>query len=274
MADRLSGAARFRVEVLPDAAAWTAAAAREVRSHLAPAVAERGTASLVLAGGSTPRPVYRELARTAERDTLPWRAVEMFFGDERAVPPDHAESNFRMAEETLLSGVGAAAARVHRIRGELGAEEAARRYDDEIRAALGPEPRFDLVLLGLGGDGHTASLFPATFAASAGPGADADPHPGRLAAATEAPEAPRQRITLTLGALAPARAVVFLVRGEGKAGAVREALQASSRLRSGGDPPAPVPPAARVQPRDGELIWMLDRAAAGAGPQGDGGGRG
>jgi 6-phosphogluconolactonase len=249
------------VAVHPGPAGLAAAAAARIADLLAAAVAARGTASIALAGGSTPQPAYAALAAEPLRSRVPWPAVEVFWGDERAVPPDHEASNFRLADEALLSRVPVAPERVHRMRGELEPARAARLYEEELILALGagsPDgapPRLDVVLLGLGADGHTASLFPAGFAGHQDDAAF-DPHPGRLASPAEAPDEPRRRVTLTLSCLAAARHVLFLVSGAGKAEAVARSLAAGP----------PLTPAARVRPWDGQVTWLLDRAAAGGGP--------
>jgi 6-phosphogluconolactonase len=239
------------------------AAAEEVAGRLAAAIGRAGRARMVTSGGSTPRPLYRLLASPAFRDRLDWRRVELFQGDERCVPPDHPESNFGQLSQTLLAGVEPAA--VHRIEGERPAAEAAALYDRAVRDAAGDPPRFDLALLGIGADGHTASLFPDTP-----PELALDGGGGRLAVATRSPEPPHPRVSLTLVALGGVERAVFLVAGEGKAEAVARAL---------GPPPeaGEPPPAARVRPA-GSTLWLLDRAAAALlpGPRGlpkrDGGG--
>jgi 6-phosphogluconolactonase len=246
------------VEVHAGGEALAAAAAAYVAEVLAAAIAERGTASIALSGGSAPPPVYRALAAPPLRSRVDWSRVEVFWGDERAVPPDDAESNYRLARETLLSGVPVDPGRVHRMRGELDPRRAARLYEEELILTLGagsPDgtpPRLDLVHQGLGPDGPTASLFPSLFA---GHEADVsyDPHPGRLAAATEAPDEPRRRITLTLSCLCAARHVLFVAAGDRKADAVARSLAAEP----------PLTPGARLRPWAGDLVWMLDRAAAG-----------
>jgi len=203
--------------------------------------------SLVLAGGSTPQAAYRLLAVPPRRAAIDWSRVEVFFGDERAVAPDSEGSNYRMARAALLDHVPVDESRVHRIRGELPPAEAAKLYDAEIRRVLEDSSSFTMVLLGMGDDGHTASLFP---------GSPALDEKSRLAAAAEGPPPHRGRVTLTLPALCAARNVVFLVSGARKAARTAEAL---AQVR--GDEPA-VLPAARVRPADGELTWLLDRAAA------------
>lgn len=209
---------------------------------------EKGRFRVALAGGSTPRGMYRLLA-TEFHDRVEWGRVEAYFGDERGVPPDHEQSNYRMARESLLDHVPIGA--VHRIEGELGAAAAAERYEALLRG-LG-EPLFDLVLLGMGADGHTLSLFP---------GFDARTMGGRLVVAVEAPAgvAVRSRVTLTPGAVARSRVALFLVTGADKAPALK-------RIREGASPPLP---AAMVRARD-RTEWLVDRAAAGA-PSGNAGG--
>lgn len=228
-----------RLEILADAGELAERAAAVVEATLAAALAARGRARWVLAGGSTPRRLYRLLAERPA--ALDWGRVELYWGDERCVPPGDPESNYALVRATLLAGLEIPAARVHRIRGELAPEAAAREYEAVVGRALDGGP-FDLVLLGLGADGHVASLFPGA------------PPPAGLAAPARAPAPPRARVTLTPAALASARRLVFLVSGAGKAAAVARALAPAA----GGEPP----PSARVRPRGGEVLWLLDRAAA------------
>lgn len=229
------------------------AAAERVAAAARRALERRGAFTLALAGGSTPRPVYTHLA-DAHGGEIDWSSAHIFWGDERCVPPDHPASNYRMAREALLGRVPLPAGNVHRIRGELGPAEAADGYDAELgeffgaaRPAALSEPAFDLVLLGVGGDGHTASLFPSSAAL----------HSERWAAPVEAPPdtEPRERVTLTLAALGAAREAVFLATGEEKREAVRAALAAEPD--TGG-----APPAGRVRPRAG-VAWFLDAEANG-----------
>jgi 6-phosphogluconolactonase len=239
------------VQVYPSADALTGAAAEAVAGAARAAVAARGRFTVALAGGGTPRPVY-ELLATAYRDAVDWSRVEVFFGDERCVPPDHESSNYRMAHRTLLACVPAG--RVHRMRGERAAADAAARYDAELRDAVGAEPdgaTFDLVLLGVGADGHTASLFP---------GAAALDEVERWAVAVQAPDdAPvRDRVTLTFPALDAARHTLVLCAGAAKhhvVHAVRTDPTAGRRY-----------PAARVRAL-GDVRWMVDEGAGrGTGP--------
>jgi 6-phosphogluconolactonase len=240
------------VHVCGDADGLAAAAAAEVARRARQAVARDGRFALVLSGGSTPARLYALLAkRRAGRGGVPWTNVHVFWGDERAVPPDHSESNFRLANEALLSRVPIPEGNVHRIRAELGSPaEAAALYEEELRAFFetpaGRFPRVDLVLLGLGGDGHTASLFPGDAALE---------ESTRLVLAPAGAKLGLRRITLTLPVLNSARAAMFLVSGEGKAAIL-------ARVLAGGAADASLP-ARLVRPRAGDLLWFVDRAAAG-----------
>jgi 6-phosphogluconolactonase len=221
----------------------SAAAAREFAARAEEAIGERGRFAVVLAGGSTPETMYGILARDCI-DRIDWSSVYVFFGDERSVPPHHEDSNLKMASEVLLDHVPVA--NVHRIRGELPPEEAAEAYEEELRKFFQTEdvPRFDLILLGLGADGHTASLFPWTAALQV--------H-DRWVVANPVPRLGTTRITLTLPVINAARAVIFLVAGEDKAEALREILE--------GDADPHAYPAKLIQP-PGEPEWMLDQSAA------------
>jgi len=239
--------ASVELVVVADADALAEEAARRVLSSAAAALAARGTFALALAGGSTPRAAYAHLA-TAETD---WSRWHVFFGDERVVAPDHPDSNERMARAAWLARVPIPAAHVHRVRTELGAEAAAADYESELRrtlhAAPGTVPVLDLVLLGLGPDGHTASLFP---------GSAATRERERLAAAVhDAPKPPPERVTLTFPVLAAARALLVLVSGRDKAPALAGALAQD-------DPPQELV-ARDLRRAHGRLVWLADRAALG-----------
>lgn len=214
------------------------------------AVKSAGTFRLALSGGATPKALYALLAGSALAKRLEWRRVSVFFGDERCVPPDHADSNFRMANDTLLKPLKIPQDRVFRMRGEDEPEQAARQYEASIRKEFGESapawPRFDVILLGLGDDGHTASLFPGTPALN---------ERQRLVVPNQAPQGARQRLTFTVPLINQARAVVFLVSGNGKAAALKAVLE--DRTADGSRVPAKL-----VQPEQGRLIWFLDRAAA------------
>lgn len=218
------------------------AAAKDFADKASRAISERGRFAVCLAGGSTPKATYEVLARDFS-ETVDWPNVHVFIGDERTVPPDHADSNFRMASEALLDHVSPASA--HRMRGELDPEEAARAYEAEILDFFGEEPIFDLVHLGIGEDGHTASLFPGT------PALDVT---DRLVVSNPVEKLDTVRLTLTAPVINGARSVVFLVAGESKARALAEILEGD------GDPREY--PAKMIDPDSGGPEWMADRSAA------------
>src|SRR5881397_2629589 len=206
-----------RVQVFPDARSLYSAAAEMICTILESAAKAGDRITFVLTGGTTPRPVYEMMARPPYRERIHWERVDFLWGDERCVPPDHAESNYRMAWDALLAHVPVEMDRVHRIQGELeDREEAALRYEAEIRHLLHGEqlPRFDLVLLGMGEDGHTASLFPETTWDER-----------RWVVANYVPKLQSWRITMTPRILNQARHVIFLTAGAGKARALRGVLE-------------------------------------------------
>ncbi|HMQ17334.1 MAG TPA: 6-phosphogluconolactonase [Phycisphaerae bacterium] len=228
----------------PDCESLSHAVAALVLERAAQAVRERGRFCLTLAGGSTPQRAYQLLADPPCATRIDWSRVHVFWGDERCVPPDDARSNYGMANAALLSRVAIPAANVHRIRGERPAAEAAAEYDGVLRAFWGEAPpAFDLVLLGLGDDGHTASLFPHDPALR---------EAQRWAAAVQRPDDPVARVTLTLPALNAAHTVAFVVSGRSKAAMLRA-------VREG--PPNPALPAQAIAPASGELLWLVDAAA-------------
>ncbi len=215
---------------LTDAAAVAQAAGARILQRATTAIDARGAFHLVLAGGTTPAACYR-LLRDADTD---WARWHFWFGDERCLPPRHPERNSRMAAEALLDAVPVPPEQIHPIPAELGPEEAARRY----QAAIAPVLPFDLVLLGLGDDGHTASLFPGHH----------HPDDALVVAVEGAPKPPPRRVSLNYPALARCRELLFLVTGDGKQAAV-------AAWRRGADLPA-----ARVRP-EGRCEVLLDRAA-------------
>jgi 6-phosphogluconolactonase len=235
------------VIVCADAAGVSHAAADAIVEAARDAVTARGRFSLALAGGATPRALYGLLA-TEYVTRLPWHTTEIFFGDERCVPPDDPESNFRMAHESLITRIPGLATRTHRICGELPPDQAATQYDTLLRNAfVGRSPAtFDVLLLGIGTDGHTASLFPGNPAL-----AERD----RWAVASEAPPgvAPHDRVTLTYPALDAALNTIFMCAGPDK----RPILD---RIRAAGLAAGDLYPAARVTARQ-RLRWLVDRAA-------------
>jgi 6-phosphogluconolactonase len=233
-------ASRVRVRVLPTPADVANAGLEYVLDKAESAISEGRDFRIALAGGTTPKLLYERLSSVPD---VAWSRWQIYFGDERAVGPDQPSSNYRMANEALLSRVPLPPANVHRIRGELEPEQAAERYERE----LGDRP-LDLVLLGMGDDGHTASLFP---------GRPELVERTRRVLPAIAPVQPERRVTLSFRALDEARAVLFLVTGANKASRVARVL---SEVRS----ETPTLPAARVRPQSGALEWYLDEPAAGA----------
>src|SRR6266550_122319 len=237
---------RADVAVLPSAAALAEAAARRFVAAAGDAIDSHGQFVVALSGGSTPRDTYRRLGTDALVSGVMWSRVQVLWGDERCVPPDHAESNYRMARETLLERVPVPAANVHRIHGEDDPATAAEVYEATLRALLRtPGARIDLVLLGLGDDGHTASLFPGSAAVQ---------EQTRWVMAAHAPAASMWRVTLTPAVINAAAEVLFLVSGGGKAGILRRVLEGPRRLQE--------LPAQAIAPSNGRLGWCVDTAAA------------
>jgi 6-phosphogluconolactonase len=238
------------LRVLPDADRLAAAAAEVFVGAALAATRERGRFAVAISGGSTPLRLYRLLARRGHLTPpgpLPWGSIHWFWVDERCVPPDDPRSNHGNWREAM-AGAQLPAANVHRIPAELGAAEAAGRYDHTLRQwfATAAAPRFDLVLLGMGADGHTASLFP---------GSEALTESERWVAAPRVYPSGPARVTLTLPALNAAACVVFLVSGAEKSATLRRVLRGPL------DPGAL--PAQAIRPADGELSWFADQAAAG-----------
>lgn len=236
--------------MLPDAERLAAAAAEEFVRAALEASAERGRFAVAVSGGSTPLRLFRLLARRGHLTPpgpLPWGAIHWFWVDERCVPAEDEQSNYG-AWRRAVAGAPIGEERIHRIGGERPATDAAACYESELRAWFGElveEPQFDLVLLGMGNDGHTASLFP---------GSEALAEVERWAVAPRVYPSGPARVTLTLPAINAARRVVFLVSGGEKAETLRRVL----------DDPAAGLPAQAVQPADGQLTWLVDAAAAAA----------
>lgn len=210
------------------------------------AIETRGRFCVALAGGRTPKATYELLAKQPYASAFDWKKVEIFFGDERCVPPDSAQSNYKMANDAFLSAVGIPDENVHRMRGEVDPEEAALMYREDVVNTLGNEPRLDLVILGMGPDGHTASLFPGT-----------DPLDGdeMLVRAVYSTSQQQWRITLTPRVINNARTVAFAAEGTEKTWILKQ-------VREGPYEPAKLP-SQIIAPRDGRLVWLVDRAAAG-----------
>jgi 6-phosphogluconolactonase len=210
-------------------------------------LAKRESFTVALSGGSTPKLLYQTLADPNQpfREQVAWSNIHLFWSDERHVPPDHPDSNYRMAHEALLTRVPVSLANVHRIPSENpNAAEAAAAYEQTLRQVTQQAlPRLDLILLGLGPDGHTASIFPAS---------DVLHETKRLVAAPWVEKLNTYRITMTLPLMNNAASVVFLVSGAEKAEIVKQVLQGPSERY----------PAQEVRPTNGELVWMLDKDAA------------
>jgi 6-phosphogluconolactonase len=248
------------VRVVADAGELARAAADEVARAASAAIAEYGRFTIALSGGSTPQRLYRLLADENEpwRARIQWPRVHVFWGDERHVPPDHPESNFGMAHDALLSKVPVSLDHIHRVRAENpDAARAADEYAWTLRSAFdldgGELPRFDLMLLGLGPEGHTASLFP---------GSDALRERERLVVAPWVEKLRTFRITMTPPVLNAAALVMVLVSGEEKAEALRAVLEGGREGEREGERDPQRWPAQILDPA-GRLLWMIDRAAAG-----------
>lgn len=223
--------------------------AAEFVRHAQLSVREKGRFAVALSGGSTPRALYSLLATPQFSPRIPWPHVHLFWGDERCVAQNHPESNYRMVRETLLSKIEIPTENVRGMAGEKEPRIAADEYEQELKEffqlAPGAFPRFDLILLGLGEDGHTASLFPDT---------DALQETKRLVAANYVAKLNAYRLTLTLPVLNHGALVVFLIAGASKAPVVKKILKDDCKT-------APFP-AAQVQPADGRLIWLVTEDTA------------
>ncbi len=247
----MSGAAVEReIRVLADGAALAKRAAQEFVRAATSAVGEKGSFNVALAGGSTPKALYGLLVNDPTlRSQLPWDKIHLFFGDERHVAPDQPDSNFRMATEAMISQSPLKPEQVTRIKGEYAdAETAALEYEKALREYFklkdGEYPRFDLVLAGMGNEGHTLSLFPGTKALHAD---------GRLVVRNWIGKLCTDRITLTGPAASNAAQIMFMVTGADKAPALKSVLE-------GPFEPEQLP-AQLLQPKNGKLLWLVDTAA-------------
>jgi 6-phosphogluconolactonase len=230
---------------------WAHQAAAFIASVSERAILANGRFIMVLSGGSTPKTLYQTLASPKWKIRLDWKKIHFLFGDERCVPPDHQDSNFNMAQASLFHPLAIPPNHIFRMRGEgEDPSPVAREYEQTIRQLTQTQPpampRIDLVLLGLGDDGHTASLFPGTSALQ---------ETKKIVTIGQAPTGIRSRLTLTLGVLNQAAMVLFLVTGKGKADMVRRILEPTSEEDRS-------LPAAQITPGSGQLVWMLDQAAA------------
>lgn len=237
--------------IWPDAQALALASARLFASKVEAAVAKRGVARVAISGGSTPQAAFKLLADPAQPflNTIPWNNIQLFWVDERCVPPDSPESNYGVCKKLLLDQVGIPPEQVHRMEGELDPEEAASRYESTLRNTLKLEgaesPAFDLLLLGMGDDGHTASLFPHTEGLN---------ELGRLAIANHVPQKDTWRISLTWPVINQAAEVVFEIAGPAKTDVVAEVF-------TGPRDPERLP-SQLMRPSNGRLLVQLDEVAA------------
>ncbi len=234
------------IQVFPSKSELAQTVAENVVASISKAIETYGSCALAVAGGSTPRDVYARLATPALRDQVQWEKVHLFWGDERTVAPDHPESNYGMVKHALLDHISIPEQNIHRICGEMEPAAAAAQYQEVVRKLVKGRPAvFDLILLGLGADGHTASLFPETEVLN---------EVEREVAAVFVPKLSTWRITLTLPVLNNAREVVFLVAGSAKAKIIKE-IMADPRVQERF-------PATQVRPQNGTICWMLDAEAA------------
>jgi len=240
-----------KVQIVTDSEAMSRAAAATIVDHISQSLQTRDAYSIALSGGSTPRRLYSLLANEATlREQIPWERIHFFWGDERRVPAGHPDSNYRMAYNALLSKVSIPSTNIHRIHAEdADADKAAADYEIEIRRFFGIEagqiPQFNCVLLGMGADGHTASLFPATSALVENK---------RLVVANWVKKFQSHRFTLTLPVFNHAAQILFLVSGEDKADTLKAVLEGNRQPDRY--------PAQLIQPTHGEVTWFLDHSAA------------
>jgi 6-phosphogluconolactonase len=239
------------VQIVDDPESLALAAAKHFVKCCGESIAARGRFTVALSGGSTPKRMYQHLAQAPLKDAVDWQHVEFFWGDERAVPPDHAESNYRMARENMLQSLAIAPQQIHRMPAERAdLDRASQDYQAEIAGVFqaapnGPPPSLDLVLLGMGPDGHTASLFPHTTALH---------ETSRWVVPNFVPKFNANRMTMSAPMLNQAGQVVFLVGGEDKSAVLAEVLTGpidTDRL-----------PSQMIHPASGRLTWLLDRASA------------
>lgn len=239
----------MEIQVLDDVGALAETAARLFMESAGTAIAQRGRFSVALAGGSTPLRLYDLLAWDPFASGIDWKRTHLFWGDERCVSPAHIDSNFQQAQVQLLSKLEVPARNIHRIHAEIGANQAADLYQEELRHFFGKDPVFDLILLGIGPDGHIASLFPGTAALE-------ETRRWVVGVPHSTPPPPLvDRVSLTLPVINAAHLVMFLVAGAGKA-QIMEQVTASHQEGT-------LLPAQRVNPLQGRMIWLVEKSALG-----------
>jgi 6-phosphogluconolactonase len=237
------------IHVSPDVPALARDAAERIVAAAHEAVDQRDRFSIALAGGSTPRTLFQLLASDPWRLTIDWTKVEVFFGDERCVPPHHPDSNFRMARETLLSKVPIPGDNIYRMRGEIDPNEAAKEYGLMLKEKFGDDGGLDMALLGMGDDGHTLSLFPGT------PAVHEKHHRCVANYAEHSTTGKSWRITLTAPFVNRSRTVLVLVAGASKANTFAQVMEGPRQPETF--------PIQLIDPDSGRLIWLVDAAAAG-----------
>ncbi|MDK2744381.1 MAG: 6-phosphogluconolactonase [Nitrospira sp. BO4] len=230
---------------------WAQEAAAFILSVSEQAIQCTGRCLVALSGGSTPKTLYRTLCQSEWKSRFNWPRIFFLFGDERCTPPEHAESNFGMAQAELFRPLNIHSDHIYRMKGEyqdptVAAQEYERQLRELTKCPASEPPRLDVILLGLGEDGHTASLFPGTEALQ---------EQSKIVTVGHAPTGIRHRLTLTLGVLNRAAVVLFLVTGPGKAEMVRRVIESESDADRS-------LPATKVSPESGRLVWMLDQTAA------------
>lgn len=234
------------IQLFDDGETLSRGAAERFAQLAGDAVRDHGRFSVALSGGSTPKRAYELLAQPPFRDSVPWAQVHLFWGDERCVPADDPRSNYRMTRLALLDHVPLPAANVHPVRGDMAPAQAAADYETQLRRFFGAgPPRFDLVLLGLGENGHTASLWPGSASLD---------EKQRWAAEVFVAEQGIWRVTLTAPCLNQGAVVIFLVAGGGKAAVLQEVLHGAFEPRR--------LPAQLIKPVNGQLVWFVDKVAA------------
>ncbi len=242
----MTGGLDAQVRTFSDPEALSRAAADLFITLAKQHIAAAGRFTVALSGGSSPKQLYSLLGSPSYRESVPWSQVYFFWADERCVPPGHPESNYKLAFDTFLSLIPLPGANIHRIKGEEGPVAAAQSYEEDLKNFfIGPGvPAFDLIMLGVGEDGHTASLFPGSLLLQ---------ETSRVAVPVHLERLKRDRVTLTLPVLNHATRVIFLASGRAKADVVCEILDENNARRY---------PAGLVRPVNGEVTWFIDREAA------------
>lgn len=235
------------IRLYPDYQSLCQAVSEEIKRIILLAVKEKENCFLAISGGSTPRGVYKNMAGELYKDTIPWKHLHIFWCDERCVPPNHPDSNYGQTKRDLLDHVDIPNTHIHRIKGELGPKNASLQYQKELKKYAGnlsDSPKFDLVLLGLGEDGHIASIFPGTEISNSS-----------TVQITQARylDRPTERVTLTPKVLNNTDNVIFMVSGDAKSTAVKRALE--------GEFNPTLQPSQYIHPEHGQVLWMIDKEA-------------